>query len=572
MIDFMERIVAVSLGRAEGDILFRGGSVVNVFSEEVWQADVLTCGDTIAAVGKGHGGARRVVDLRGKYLLPGFVNAHVHVESSMLTPAGYAGAVLPRGTTAVVCDPHEIVNVAGLAGLQFMINAGERTRLNFHFMVPSCVPATPLETAGCRFGEEEVWQAFKLFPTSPGLGEMMNYGGVLSAETGILSRIMVALGTDRIVDGHAPMLEADELNAYIAAGVSSDHEVTSAGEALERIRRGMKVIIREGSAARDLAAVLPAVHRGNAGEFMFGTDDRHPCELLRHGEMDDILRRAVKEGLDPVTAVRLASINTARHYRLKGRGAVAPGFKADLVVVDDLSSFEALEVYKDGDLVAREGKLLEDIAPFAYHSVESTVHLPELQEKLKQDFQHPAGEGSYNVITVQPGRIVTGWEKVPFTKAGPANDVVKVAVIERHGRNGNISVGLVKGFGLLRGALASTVAHDSHNLVVVGISEEDMSAAAAAVAEMGGGLAAALNGEILAALPLPVAGLMSDSGLNTVAESYGRVEEAARELGCVLPAPLMTMSFLTLPVIPELRITDRGLVDVRRLEFVPLRF
>ncbi|HHT46665.1 MAG TPA: adenine deaminase [Firmicutes bacterium] len=564
----LKRLIAVARGQEKGDIIFRGGRLVNVFSGEVVSADLVICGNTIAAVGEGCWKAENVIDLRGAYLLPGLIDAHIHVESSMLTPVGFASAVLPHGTTAVVSDPHEIVNVGGLKGLEFMFRSGSRVPLDFFFLIPSCVPATYMETAGACLGEEETRRAFDMYPASPGLAEMMNFPGVLQADEVVLSKIAVALESGRLVDGHAPLLAGADLNAYIAAGISSDHECTSAEEALEKIRLGMKIIIREGSAARDLYSLLPAVNESNFTEFMFGCDDRHPAHLLREGEIDDILRKAVKGGLEPVTAVRMATINTARHYRLRGRGAIAPGYRADLVIVDNLQDFTVLEVYKDGEMVAKDGKLVREYPQYHADNLEGSVRLPDLRGKFS--LKPPSPEAVANIITVEAGKIVTGWEKAPISSVGRENDILKVAVIERHSGKGGISVGLVKGFGLQRGALASTVAHDSHNLIVVGADDDDMEAAAAALSETGGGLVVIEGGEVRAALPLPVGGLMSYEDVSRVVEEHERIENAALRLGCDLPSPFMAMSFLALAVIPSLKITDRGLVDVDRFTHLSL--
>ncbi len=564
----VEKLIAVARGKEKADILFSQAQVVNVFTGEILETNVVVVEDTIAGIGDHYSDAHTVVDLQGKYLAPGLIDAHVHIESSMLTPAAFARAALPHGTTSVVCDPHEIVNVAGLVGLEYMNKAAEKTPLDFHVMIPSCIPATLLETTGAAFNSETIWEAFKRIPTSPGLAEMMNFPGVLSSDPGVLSRINVALGTDRLVDGHAPMLENADLNAYIAAGIGTDHETSSEKEALEKVRLGMKVIIREGSAARDLKALLPAVNEKNKNEFMFGCDDLHPEHLVNRGEINYILRLAVAEGMDPVTAVQLATINPARHYRLRRKGAVAPGYQADLVVLNDLREFEVLEVYKNGILTARNGSVLLDIASHRDNRLENTVIIPKIRGRLSSN--PPAVNAVANVITVQSGQIITGWEKVHAGYASVENDILKVTVVERYGKNGGISVGMVRGFGLKRGALASTVAHDSHNLVVVGVDEKSMEAAAERVARISGGIAVAEEGNIVADLPLPVGGLMSYEEATDVAARYSQVEQQAFQMGCQLHAPFMTMAFLTLAVIPYLKITDMGLVDVQKYTQVSL--
>lgn len=569
----LEKIVAVARGKDKGDILFRGGRVVNVFSGEILNADVLVCEDTIAAVVKGgleNGGikAKEIVDLRGAFLLPGLIDAHIHIESSMLTPVGFAQAVLPHGTTAVICDPHEIVNVSGLVGLDFMLKSSLQVPVDFFFMIPSCVPATGMETAGARLGIAETRKALEMFPASPGLAEMMNYPGVLDADDEVLSKVAFALQRGCLVDGHAPLLSGRDLNAYISAGISSDHECTSASEALEKVRLGMKVIIREGSAAQDLEALLPAVNEKNFTEFMFACDDRHPGHLLQFGEINDILRKAVRLGLAPVTAVRMATLNTARHYRLKGRGAIAPGFKADLVVVNDLWDFKVREVYKNGTAVFKDGRILGEYAQYRDPRLEDTVRLPNLEKKFT--LKAPAPQALANVIAVKAGQIVTGWEKLPYTGISVKDDILKVAVVERYSGKGGLTVGLVRGFGLKRGAIASTIAHDSHNLIIVGASDEDMEVAARVLSQVGGGLVVVDGKEVSALLPLPVAGLMSYEEACRVAALHHEVETAAHNLGCILPSAFMTLSFLALAVVPELKITDRGLVDVQNFKYVEI--
>ncbi len=564
----LAKIIAVAKGLEKGDLLFRNGKVVNVFSGEVLQADVIIAGDTVAAVGKGYLHAQKVVDLQGAYLLPGLIDGHIHVESSMLTPSAFARTVLPHGTTSVICDPHEIVNVAGLKGLAFMLKDSEGVPLDFHFMIPSCVPASPLENSGAVMDKEEIRKGFEMVPGSPGLAEMMNYPGVIMADPEVLSRIQAATEKGFLADGHAPLLRGKELSAYVSSGISTDHECVSTEEAMEKIRLGMKVLIREGSSARNLVNLLPAVNWRNYRRFMFASDDRHPAHLLYEGEMDDILRKAVKEGLDAVTAVSLATYNIASHYRLYKKGAVAPGYKADLVVVNNLEDFKVQQVYKNGQLVAQEGRLVAEIEGFIDPELNNSVKLPSLRGKFKLP-PAPAG-GVANVISVRPDQIITDWEKISASSLPPAQEVQIIAVVERYSGKGEMTVGLVKGFGLQKGALASTIAHDSHNLIILGCSEREMETAARTLRNFGGGLVVAEKEQGLAFLPLPVGGIMSQESAPAVAASHAEVEKAARYLGCVLPSPFMTMSFLSLPVIPSLKITSKGLVDVKRLTYVPL--
>jgi adenine deaminase len=559
-------VIAVARGEAPADLVLRGARVVNVFSGEVVRADVAVKDGLVAGLGDYTAG-REAVDAARLFVLPGLIDAHVHIESTMLAPPAFAAAAVPHGTTAVIADPHEIVNVAGLEGLDYMVAASAGLPLDFHYMVPSCVPATPLERGGATLGPEEVAAALAT-GRSPGLGEMMNYPGVVGGDGAVLAKIAAARARGLAVDGHAPLLSGRELQAYLSAGIGSDHECTQLAEALEKASLGMHVIIREGSAAKNLLALLPAVTDRNAACFSFCTDDRHTADLIAEGEVDNVLRRAVAAGLEPVTAVRLATLHPARHYRLAGLGAVAPGYRADMVLVRDLQDFRVEKVYKGGRLVAADGRMTVTVPRPAAGRLEDTVRLPELKGRFALP-PAPAGARA-KVIGVLPDQVMTRRLTMTAAEVAAAGDVARVAVIERYGRSGDVAVGLVRGFGLRRGALASSIAHDSHNVIVVGMNEADMETAARAVGEMHGGLAVAAEGRVLAALPLPVGGLMANEPAAKVAADHERVAAAALALGCMLPAPFMTLSFLALPVIPALKITDRGLVDVDKFAFVGL--
>lgn len=566
----LKEIIAAATGAARPDLVLRHARIVNVFSGEIMSANVAIKNGVVAGIGD-YSAAAEIIDLAGLYLLPGLIDAHIHIESSMLTPPAFAAAALPHGTTAVVADPHEIANVAGLSGLRYMMEASRGLPLDFFYTIPSCVPASPLETAGAELGPEEVKQAFALFSSAPALAEMMNYPGVLAGDEALLEKISAARAAGRQVDGHAPLLSGRELNAYLAAGISTDHECSTAGEALEKMRLGMTVLVREGSAAKNLTALLPLLNENTWPFLAFCSDDRHPGDLLEKGGIDYILRRAVAAGAAPLRAVRMATINTARHYNLKGRGAVAPGYLADLVAVDNLRHFGVKMVFKGGRLVARGGEMLAALPGTQPRGgLRQSVHLPELGSRLALP-QPPAATARARVISVHEGQLLTGMEFIQAAEVEAAADLARVAVVERHGKNGNVAVGLVRGFGPLKGALASTVAHDSHNLIILGSDTVAMEAAARAVADQGGGLAVVdARSEVRARLPLPVAGLMSDAGAAVVARDHARLEGAAREIGCALRHPFMTLSFLSLPVIPELKITDRGLVDVKSFAFVNL--
>ena len=561
------RLIQVAQGKAPADLLLKGAKVLDVFSGEFSRRDVAVADGWV--VGYGAREAREVVDLSGKYLVPGFIDSHVHIESSQLSPAEFARAVLVRGTTCVIADPHEIANVLGLAGIRYMLAASEGLPLRVFFMAPSCVPATPLETAGAELSAREVAEVLS-WDRVLGLGEMMNFPGAISGDPEVQAKVKAAAG--RPIDGHGPGLSGPSLWAYVLAGPRTDHECTGFAEAQEKLSAGMHILIREGTTARNLSALLPLLSWRTAPFVHFCTDDRHPETLLAEGHMDDLLRKAISGGVPPEVAIASATIHTARAYGLAELGAVAPGYRADFLVLSDLESVNVERVYVDGMLVAEGGRLLVDLPGQDASEVQGTVRVD--PEKLS--FRIPAGQGKARVIGIVPGQVVT--EELllePKVEAGEvvadlARDILKLGVVERHRGTGNVGLGLVKGFGLKRGALASTVAHDSHNIVVVGTRDEDMHAAVEALVRLGGGQVVVAGGEVLAELPLPIAGLMSDRPLEEVAQAARELSRAARELGCGLPDPFMTLSFLALPVIPKLKLTDQGLVDVDQFRHVPL--
>lgn len=563
----VERLIAAARGEEPADLLLKNARLVNVLSGEIHAADVAVAGGQV--LGWGAYEAREVVDVEGRFVCPGFLDAHVHLESAMVRPAEFARAVVPRGTTGVFTDPHEIANVLGLEGVRYMLQASEGLPLRVYVMAPSCVPATTMETAGAELTAADI-EALWAHERVIGLAEMMNFPGVLYRVPEVLAKLRAAAG--RPIDGHAPGLGGLDLNAYVAAGVRSDHETTELEEAREKLRRGMHLMIREGTTARNLEALLPVVTPANAGMCHFCTDDRHPDTLLTEGGVDDVVRKAIARGLDPVTAIQMATINTARYFRRWDMGAVAPGLQADLVVLDDLEGLRAWRVYAGGRLVAEEGRYLAATAEGAPVPVPRSMNV----DPAAVDFTIRPGKGPARVIGIIPEQIVTEDLRLEPTVvdgavvADPARDLIKMAVVERHRGTGRAGLGLVRGLGLRSGALASSVAHDSHNVVVAGAGDDDMRAALAAVVEMGGGQVVVDGGRVLAACPLPIAGLMSDRPLPEVRDQVAALTEAARGLGSSLPDPLMTMSFLALPVIPALKLTDRGLVDVTRFDLVPL--
>lgn len=558
-------------GRRPGSLLLRRGRLVNVYSAEVYEADVLLAGRLIAGIGSGFT-AEQTLDLAGYTLLPGLIDGHMHLESSLIEAREYARAVVPRGVTAVVCDPHEIANVLGLDGVRYILRSAAGLPLDVFATASSCVPATALETAGAAFGLGEIAAVLDMAGVV-GVAELMNFPGMVAGESDQLAKTFLAETRGLVADGHAPGLTGPGLNAYAAAGVRSDHECTTAAEAVEKLRAGLTVMIREASGAHNLAALLPAVTAANSDRFLLVTDDVHPHDLVRRGGVDHSLRQAVALGLDPIAAVQMATLNPARYFGLSRRGAVAPGHLADLVVVEDLKEFRAHVVFKEGRLVARDGELLASLPTQRDRAMQNSIRLPALTPD-RFALRHAGGPA--RAIGLMPGQITTRQLIVtPRVENGaampdPDGDLAKLVVIERHGRSGRVGVGLVHGFGLKRGALASTVAHDSHNLIACGMDDADILVAARSLAECGGGFAAAAGGQLLDRLPLPVAGLMSTESLDVVIAGLDGLNAAVRTLGIQLENPFMALSFLALPVIPELKLTDAGLVDVARGQVVPL--
>jgi adenine deaminase len=551
------RLLAVARGDEPPDLVIEGAEVFGAFTREWLHGDVAIAEGRIAGIGSYDGGER--IDGRGRYLVPGFIDAHVHLESAKLTPAEFARAVLPRGTTAVVCDPHEIANVLGRPGVEWMLEATENLPLDVFVMAPSCVPASAFESPGAPFERADM-EAILRHPRVLGVAEMMNFRAVVAGDGEALARVALS---DH-VDGHAPGVTGRALDAYVDAGIRSDHETTTYDEALEKRRRGMWVLIREASNARNLRDLLPLVKRYGPELCAFCTDDREPDFLHHEGHLDQMCRVAVAEGIAPEDALLMATLHPARCHGLADRGAIAPGLRADLVLLEDLESFRAARVFKDGE-PAHAG----EPAPIP-DRLRATVRLAPLD-----GFAIPAAE-RVRVIETVPGQILTrAREERPTVRDGhvvadPGRDLAKIAVIERHHATGRVGAGLVRGFGLREGGFASTVAHDAHNLVIVGAGDADMAACAARLQELGGGIAVARGGAVRGELALPVAGLLSDQPLEHVAARLEELQEMLHEQGVTDRAPFMTLSFLALSVIPELKLTDRGLVDVERWELVPL--
>jgi adenine deaminase len=565
-----EKLLAVARGDAAADLVLTGGRVVDVFTGMVIEADVAVADGLIASVGPARD-AVETIDLAGRYLVPGLIDAHVHLESSMVTPYEFARTVVPRGTTAVVTDPHEVANVAGLVGVQWLLAASEGLPLAVLVMAPSCVPATHLATAGAELDADDL-EVLAKHPRVIGLAEVMNVPGVVLGNPTVHTKIGAFEGLP--VDGHGPGLVGDWLQAYAAAGIGTDHETLTPEEALEKLRLGMRVWLREGTGARNLVDLLPVVTPATSRRCGFCTDDRHPHDLLDDGHIDHLLRLAVANGLDPMTAIQMATLNIAEAYGLDDRGAVAPGRRADLVVCDDLAGFRAGQVFVDGGVVAENG---QPVGSWPEPTVDpAAVVRPPVVDLEALDLRIEDPGTDVRVIGLVPGQIVTEHLVEDLAAhdgqlvADPTAGLAKLAVIERHRGTGNVGLGFLRGLGSLNGALACTIAHDHHNLIAAGGDDESMRTAISEVVRLGGGAVVARGGEVLSGLPLPFAGLISDRPLSEVRGQLDELAAVARRCGCDHPDPLMALSFVALEVIPSLKLTDRGLVDVEKFELVSL--
>jgi adenine deaminase len=567
----LRELISVARGERPADLLIKNARIINTFVGKIEQADVAIYGDRIAGVGD-YGKAKEIIDLQGGFLAPGLINGHTHIESSMLHPARYAQAVVPRGTLAVVTDLHEIANVCGLEGIKFVMDWAQKLPLDMILMAPSCVPATHLETSGAQIGSEEIKELLA-HPNVIGLGEMMNFPGVVSGNKEVLKKISASKG--KVIDGHAPGLGGKELNAYLSAGILSDHESTTLEEGREKLHRGMYLMIREGSSEKNLDTLLPLVTDSTYNRCLFVVDDRSCSDLLREGDIDWVVKKAISRGLEPVRAIQMATINTARYFRLYDRGGIGPGYIANLITITDLAKLEIDMVFYQGKLVARQGKPLFSLPPVTPELVDTVRIKPLTAESLSLRAKRSnLSEETRPVIEIVPGQIITKKvvERIEVVDGVvmPAleRDILKLVVVERHKASGNIGLGLVKGFGLKKGALASSVAHDSHNIVAVGTNDRDILQAIEETNRLDGGLVVCDNQEILASLPLSIAGLLSPEPLDVVVFQHEKVEEAAASLGNLPPASFSLLSFLALPVIPELRLTNLGLVDVNEFRLI----
>ncbi len=566
----LERVITVAQKEEPADIVLKNARIVNVFSGEIYSSEVVIAEGLIAALGAGYQGTQEL-DMDGKIVCPGFIDGHMHLESSMVPVPEFSWNVVPHGTTAIVIDPHEIANIMGMTGISYILKTSKYNPVSVYVMLPSCVPATPMETAGAEL------KALDLFPLLQdkwvlGLGEVMNYPGVLACREDVMDKLKIASG--RIIDGHAPGLLGDKLNAYVAAGIGSDHECTTVEEAMEKLRLGMYIMIREGSTTKNLADLLPLITEQTRHRCIFVTDDRNPAELMDQGHIDHMVRKSISLGLNPIWAIQCATINTANYFGLKHLGAIAPGRSADLIVLSDLETVQIDKVFKNGICVAENGNSIYKKHSYSEILMRSSVNVKWIE---REQFQVKAESNQLRVIEIIPDQIVTKSRVVsdPKTRNGylisdSSRDLLKMCVVERHYGSGNTGIGIVKGFGLKRGAIASSIAHDSHNIIAVGVDDEDIYQAVVQVVRQQGGLSLSIDGKIVENLPLPIGGLMADESLPAVRERLDSLVHKIHEIGCTLEHPFMTLSFMALPVIPELKLTDKGLFDSKSFAFTNL--
>ncbi len=571
-------LMAVARGDRQADLAFINGQVVNVFTRTIETVSVSVFGGRIAALSSNPIQASKTIDLQGQYLAPGLIDAHMHVESTMMIPREFVRMATPHGTTGVVFDPHEIANVLGIAGIRFLMDASAGLPMNIMFAASSCVPSSRFETSGAKLEADDLAPLFD-DPRVIALAEMMNFPGVFMGDPDILAKVQ--LGLDRaIVDGHCPGLTGSNLCAYASSGISSDHESTTSDEALEKIKLGLRVFLREGSAARNLEALIPAITPQNATRFCLCTDDRHPGDLHRQGHIDHVVRKAIALGLDPATALAMGSLHVAEHYRLPDLGAIAPGRQADLMVFDDLTDIRPRTIYWQGQLVAQNGTIVERMLEHASDPNDApcrdSVTLPQSLSIASFEIKAEPDTKLIRAIQATPHQLITGEIHIePTIKNGclvtdPSRDLLKMAVIARHGISDQIGLGFVTGFGFANGALASTVGHDAHNLAVIGTNDEDMLIAARALEKAHGGQCVVKNGQVLCLLPLPIAGLISDAPAQKIIDQQDALLKSVQTIGCLIEDPFMPLSFLPLPVIPRLKLTDMGLIDVQKQCVVPI--
>lgn len=569
----LKKLIDVAAGRIPADLVIKNCKVMNVFSGEITSGDIAVSDGMIAGIGTYEG--KETVDAKGRYAAPGLIDSHIHIESSYVSPEEIGRLLVPHGATTIIADPHEIVNVCGLRGLEYMLEAAKGTALDIKYVLPSCVPATPFEHAGAVINAPEMEEPLQIEEIL-GLGEFMNFPGVIQAEDSVLDKLMAAKNAGKFIDGHGPGIAGKELNAYAAAGILADHECSTVEEMKARLENGMYILMRQGSACHNLRTLLAGVTEQNSRRCLLCSDDRQPKTILHEGHLDNHLRICIEEGLDAMTAVRMATLNAAECFGLKDRGALAPGYRADIVLFDDLKDFHVNRVWIEGRAVAEEGTYLPKICPHEISSVKGSVVVKDFsKEKLKMHLKSDL----VHVIEILPGGVVTKKEtaQIKLDEEGEfvreaEKDIVKVAVVERHQGTGNVACGFLKGYGIKEGAVALSIAHDSHNIIVVGVSDEEMTFAVEELVRQEGGIVLVKEGEVIERMPLPIAGLMSDQSGEWVDEKLTAIHEKAySELGiCGDVEPVMTLCFMSLAVIPELKLTDMGLFDVTSFSFIPV--
>ena len=574
MKDSLKKLIDVAMGRVPADVVIKNCKVVNVFSGEITEGNIAISDGQIAGIGEYEG--KEVIDAEGRYAAPGFIDSHIHIESSYVSPEELGRLLVPHGGTTIMADPHEIANVCGEAGLTYMIEAGKRTALDIKYELPSCVPATPFENAGAVLGAREIE---KLIPNNDfiGLGEFMNFPGVIYTDEDVMDKIVAAKQQGKWIDGHGSGLEGNALNAYVSAGILADHECSTVEEMRDRLGRGQYILLRQGSACHNLRPLLKGMTEANSRRCLLCSDDRQPKTILHEGHLDNHLQICVEEGVNPVTAIRMATLNAAECFGLRDRGAIAPGYRADIVLMDDLKDFHVNRVWIEGKLVAEEGKYLPEIEKYDISSVKGSVVLKDF---TKDKFKMNLTSNKVNVIGILPGGVVTEklTAEVNLDENGefvwsPDVDIVKTAVLERHHGTGNVACGFLKGYGIKAGAVALSIAHDSHNIIVVGVNDDEMECAVNELVAQEGGIVLVKDGKIVESMPMPIAGLMSDQSGEWVDEKLTAIHEKAyAELGiCGEVEPVMTLCFMSLIVIPEIKLTDTGLFDVTTFSFMPVQ-
>ncbi|MBS5763312.1 MAG: adenine deaminase [Lachnospiraceae bacterium] len=567
----LKKLIDTAAGRIPADLVIKNCKVVNVFSGEIISGDIAVSGSKIAGIGEYEG--REVVDAKGSYAVPGLIDSHIHIESSYVTPEEIGRLLVPHGTTTIIADPHEIVNVCGIRGLDYMMEAAERTALDIQYVVPSCVPATPFEHAGAVIGAAEMEEPIQREEIL-GLGEFMNFPGVIGADDSVLEKLLVAKRAGKVIDGHGPGISGKELNAYAAARILADHECSTVEEMNDRLARGMYILLRQGSACHNLRTLLRGVTGQNSRRCLLCSDDRQPKTILQEGHLDNHLRICREEGIDAITAIRMATLNAAECFGLREKGAIAPGYQADIVLMKNLEQFETEKVWIGGKLTAEDGRYLPETSYADIAPVRGSVIVKDFsKEKLKMHLK----SNRVNVIEIQPGGVVTKKtvEEIKVDENGefirdPQKDLVKIAVVERHQGTGNVACGFLKGYGIKEGAVALSVAHDSHNIIAVGVSDEEITFAVESLIKQEGGIVLVKEGKIIEEMPMPIAGLMSDRSGEWVDQKLTEIHEKAyAELGiCGEVEPVMTLCFMSLAVIPELKLTDMGLFDVTTFQFI----